>query len=92
MDTARTRILAAAISAALMESCGTLYAQFIYFFDPDTVFSLVGISVRVALICIVGGVGTVAGPLVARCSSFRWKSCSTTGCPMPRACRSWRSA
>ena len=27
-------------------------------------FSLVGISVRVALICIVGGVGTVAGPLV----------------------------
>ena len=47
-----------------MGACGTLYAQFIYFFDPDTVFSLVGISVRVALICIVGGVGTVAGPLV----------------------------
>ena len=64
VDTARTRILAAAISAALMGACGTLYAQFIYFFDPDTVFSLVGISVRVALICIVGGVGTVAGPLV----------------------------
>ena len=28
-------------------------------------FSLVGISVRVALICIVGGVGTVAGPLMS---------------------------
>jgi branched-chain amino acid transport system permease protein len=47
-----------------MGACGTLYAQFIYFFDPDTVFSLVGISVRVALICIIGGVGTVAGPLI----------------------------
>ncbi|OZI73818.1 branched-chain amino acid ABC transporter permease [Bordetella genomosp. 2] len=64
VDTVRTRILAAVISAALMGACGTLYAQFIFFFDPDTVFSLAGISVRVALICIVGGIGTVAGPLV----------------------------
>jgi branched-chain amino acid transport system permease protein len=64
VNTAQTRILAAVISAALMGACGTLYAQFIYFFDPDTVFSLVGISVRVALICIIGGVGTVAGPLI----------------------------
>ncbi|MGK4924743.1 branched-chain amino acid ABC transporter permease [Bordetella hinzii] len=64
VDTARTRIQAAVISAALMGACGTLYAQFIFFFDPDTVFSLVGISVKVALICIIGGVGTVAGPLV----------------------------
>jgi len=64
VDTVKTRILAAVISAALMGVCGTLYAQFIYFFDPDTVFSLAGISIRVALICIIGGVGTVAGPLV----------------------------
>ncbi|ARP85336.1 branched-chain amino acid ABC transporter permease [Bordetella genomosp. 9] len=64
VNTWRTRILAAVISAALMSACGTLYAQFIFFFDPDTVFSLVGISVKVALICIIGGVGTVAGPLV----------------------------
>ncbi|MCD0503928.1 branched-chain amino acid ABC transporter permease [Bordetella petrii] len=64
VDTSRTRIQASVISAALMGACGTLYAQFIFFFDPDTVFSLVGISVKVALICIIGGVGTVAGPLV----------------------------
>jgi len=64
VDTVRTRIQASVISAGLMGACGTLYAQLIFFFDPDTVFSLVGISVKVALVCIIGGVGTVAGPLV----------------------------
>ena len=67
IDTARTKILAATISAALMGGCGVLYAQFNFFFDPDSIFSLVGISVRVALICIIGGVGTVAGPLIGAC-------------------------
>jgi len=64
VNTSRTRILAAVISAALMGACGTLYAQFIFFFDPDTVFSLAGISIKVALVCIIGGVGTVAGPVI----------------------------
>ena len=67
IDTARTKILAATISAALMGACGVLYAQFNFFFDPDSIFSLVGISVRVALICIIGGIGTVAGPIIGAC-------------------------
>ncbi|WP_151446292.1 branched-chain amino acid ABC transporter permease [Lacisediminimonas profundi] len=64
IDTARTKIFAASISAALMGGCGVLYAQFNFFFDPDSIFSLVGISVRVALICIIGGIGTLFGPLI----------------------------
>lgn len=64
IHTARTKMLAATISAALMGGCGVLYAQFNFFFDPDSVFSLVSISVRVALICIIGGIGTVAGPII----------------------------
>jgi branched-chain amino acid transport system permease protein len=64
IDTARTKMLAATISAGLMGACGVLYAQFNFFFDPDSIFSLVGISVRVALICIIGGIGTVAGPII----------------------------
>lgn len=64
IHTARTKIVAATISAALMGGCGVLYAQFNFFFDPDSVFSLVSISVRVALICIIGGIGTVAGPII----------------------------
>ena len=67
IDTARTKIMAATLSAALMGACGVLYAQFNYFFDPDAVFSLVNISVRVALICIIGGMGTVAGPIIGAC-------------------------
>ena len=52
---------------ALTGGCGVLYAQFNFFFDPDSVFSLVSISVRVALICIIGGIGTVAGPIIGAC-------------------------
>lgn len=67
INTARTKILAATISAGLMGACGVLYAQFNFFFDPDSVFSLVSISVRVALICIIGGIGTVFGPIIGAC-------------------------
>lgn len=67
IHTARTKIIAATISAALMGACGVLYAQFNFFFDPDSVFSLVSISVRVALICIIGGIGTLAGPIIGAC-------------------------
>ena len=67
IHTSRTKMLAAIISAALMGGCGVLYAQFNFFFDPDSVFSLVSISVRVALICIIGGIGTVAGPIIGAC-------------------------
>ncbi len=67
IHTARTKVVAATISAALMGGCGVLYAQFNFFFDPDSVFSLVSISVRVALICIIGGIGTVAGPIIGAC-------------------------
>jgi branched-chain amino acid transport system permease protein len=67
IDTVRAKIVAATISAGLMGACGVLYAQINFFFDPDSVFSLVGVSVRVALICIIGGIGTVAGPILGAC-------------------------
>lgn len=64
IDTAGTKIIAAVVSGALTASLGTLYAQFQFFFDPDTAFGLASISIRVALIAIIGGVGTVAGPII----------------------------
>jgi branched-chain amino acid transport system permease protein len=67
INTSRAKTVAATISAALMGGCGVLYAQFNFFFDPDSIFSLVSISVRVALICIIGGIGTVAGPIIGAC-------------------------
>lgn len=64
VDTTRVKITAAVISAALTAIIGTLYAQFTYFFDPEAVFGVVAISVRAAIIAILGGAGTVAGPII----------------------------
>ena len=64
VDTARVKIVAAAMSGGLIAMLGTLYAQFTFFFDPDTVFGIAPISIRVALIAIVGGVGTAIGPIL----------------------------
>jgi branched-chain amino acid transport system permease protein len=58
------KLQAAVISGGLMAMLGTLYAQVAVFFDPDTVFGVASISVRVALIAIIGGVGTAVGPII----------------------------
>jgi branched-chain amino acid transport system permease protein len=64
IDTTRVKLQAAVISGSLMAMLGTLYAQVAVFFDPDTVFGIASISIRVALIAIIGGVGTAAGPIL----------------------------
>ena len=51
------------ISAFLTALAGTFYVQFIYFIDPATAFSF-NVSVEAALVSIVGGIGTLWGPLV----------------------------
>lgn len=64
VDTARVKLTASVVSAALTAVCGTVFAQFTYYFDPDSIFSLPGISVRMAMIVIVGGLGTLGGPIL----------------------------
>lgn len=64
IDTTRVKLQAAVISGALMAMLGTLYVQVAVFFDPDTVFSAAGISIRVALVAILGGIGTAIGPVL----------------------------
>ena len=51
------------ISAFLTALAGTFYVQYIYFIDPNTAFSF-NISVEAALVSIVGGVGTLWGPVL----------------------------
>ena len=51
------------ISAFLTGMAGTFYTQYIYFIDPNTAFNF-NISVEAALVSIVGGVGTMWGPVV----------------------------
>jgi branched-chain amino acid transport system permease protein len=51
------------ISAFLTALAGTFYIQYIYFIDPATAFSF-NVSVEAALVSIVGGIGTLWGPVV----------------------------
>jgi branched-chain amino acid transport system permease protein len=58
--------LAMAISAALTATAGTFYAQYVLFIDPPSVLAL-SLSVQICLVAVLGGVGTVVGPLIGAC-------------------------
>jgi branched-chain amino acid transport system permease protein len=63
VNTARYKLLAAAISAAMTAIGGTFYAQFVMYIAPEIVFG-VNFSVIIAVICIIGGRGTLWGPVL----------------------------
>jgi branched-chain amino acid transport system permease protein len=50
-------------SSFLTAMAGTFYTQYIYFIDPQTAFNF-NISIEAALVSIVGGIGTLWGPLI----------------------------
>jgi len=54
---------AMAWSAGLTAMGGTFYAQYILFIDPESVFPL-SLSILICLVAVLGGVGTLWGPLV----------------------------
>jgi branched-chain amino acid transport system permease protein len=58
-----SKMAAAAISGAITGVGGALYAQYIGFIDPDSCLGL-SLSVLIALPAVVGGVGTLWGPLL----------------------------
>src|SRR6202011_6155151 len=51
------------ISAFLTALAATFYSQYIFFIDPATAFNF-SISIEAALVSIVGGIGTLWGPVV----------------------------
>jgi branched-chain amino acid transport system permease protein len=57
------KLAAIGISAALTSLGGSLYAQYVLFIDPQSVFPMM-LSIQVVLIAILGGVGTLWGPVV----------------------------
>jgi branched-chain amino acid transport system permease protein len=59
----RLKVLAIALSALLTSILGTFWAQYIGFVDPFYVFSI-DLSVRFALMAIIGGLATAMGPFV----------------------------
>jgi branched-chain amino acid transport system permease protein len=59
----RYKLAALAISAALAALGGTLYAQKELYIDPGSVLHT-GLAIKMALVAILGGVGTLMGPVV----------------------------
>jgi len=57
------KMLAMGVSAFLSGMLGTFYAQYLLFIDPPSVFALM-FSIQICLIAIMGGVGTLWGPLI----------------------------
>jgi len=63
INTSRYKFYALALSAVFTSICGSFYAQYVLFIDPDSVF-VMSISILVCLIATLGGVGTVWGPVI----------------------------
>ncbi len=63
VDSVRVKQVALLISAFFTALTGTFYAQYAYFIDPDSVFGL-SLSIELALFAIVGGLGTLWGPII----------------------------
>jgi branched-chain amino acid transport system permease protein len=63
VDVFRSKIAAAATSAFFTSLCGSLYAAFVGFISPDSVLTF-QFSLLMALPAVIGGVGTLWGPLL----------------------------
>ncbi len=63
IDVTRYKLLAIALSAGFTALGGTLYAQYILFIDPESVFPL-SLSILICLVAVLGGVGTLWGPVL----------------------------
>lgn len=59
----RTKLLAHALAAALTGAAGGVYAQYAAFIHPQGVFAF-AIGVAILLMPIIGGIGTVWGPVI----------------------------
>ena len=63
IDVAKYKNRAYIMSAAIVSIGGSLYAQFLLYIDPATIMTL-NISMMIVLTAVMGGVGTVAGPIL----------------------------
>jgi branched-chain amino acid transport system permease protein len=63
VDTTRYKALALALSAFVVGAGGGIFASTQFYMPPDSVFGF-SISVTMILMSIVGGIGTLWGPVI----------------------------
>jgi branched-chain amino acid transport system permease protein len=62
----RYKLLAMALSAAITSVAGAFYVQYYLFIDPELAFGS-GVSIQAILPAVIGGVGTIWGPVIGAC-------------------------
>ena len=62
--TLRTKLLGMAASAALTGVGGGLFMMYVRVADPMSLISLFDVGVKIVLITLIGGIGTIYGPLL----------------------------
>lgn len=63
IDTRTYKTLAFAISAAFVGMAGAIWGEYLTYIRPN-IFLVILISVNMVLMCILGGKGTIAGPVI----------------------------
>jgi len=78
--TALFKNLAHILSAFLVGACGGLFATYFQYVHPDTDFSFTD-SISLVLICLIGGLGTLWGPVVGAVIFFAVQNYLQTSYP-----------
>jgi len=63
VNTVYYKNLALVLSAFMVGICGSVYAQYMFYIDPQTVFGF-PMSIAMVLMPTIGGIGTLAGPIL----------------------------
>jgi branched-chain amino acid transport system permease protein len=63
INNTRVKLQAVVISAVLTSLIGSFHAMYLTFLEPATMFSLTT-AIEIAMYALIGGLGTVAGPLL----------------------------
>ena len=63
IDVSKYKIRAYMLSAAIVSLGGSLYAQYMLYFDPASIMTL-NVSMMIVLVAVMGGIGTVLGPIL----------------------------
>jgi branched-chain amino acid transport system permease protein len=91
VNTTLYKVLAFALSGVLSSLAGGIHAYWITFLDPESAFDI-GLNVKMIIMAVFGGAGTVLGPVIgpSRCRP------SPSGCPArspasPRCSSAWSS-
>lgn len=63
IDTRRAKVIGFALSSLFIGIAGGIYASWVSYIDPSDVYD-VSLSVKPIIMALLGGVGTIAGPVV----------------------------